>query len=228
MFRVAMAAIAATIALSACGSGVGTTAEPGAAKPAAGPVETGTIKSWTGGDATLYATVGFFAPSPQIVAVGAVRPDGSFSVTYPATLPPDVLSKPSDQCSTIQSTDPNASTAFTANDLIYVHGMLVAATHSGTSLGVAAFTGIANGDTRTGYVYADRGTTTSGYCERKVSFGGYTVDFHQNLELPLHQGWNTVVADFSTPQPHQVVSDLRVGSNRSAEEFFLFDPAVQQ
>lgn len=227
MFRVLLAAVAAMSALAGCGWGMGSPAGPGAATPAAGPVERGSIDGWTAGDAVLYGTVGFFAPAPEIVAVGSVRPDGTFSVTYPPTLPPDVLSKPSDQCSTIRSTDPDASTAFTANDLVFRHGTLVGATHSGTSPGVAAFTSIAGGDTRTGYVYADRDTRTSGYCERKVSFGGYAVDFRQNLNLSLHRGWNVVVADFSTPQPGQVVSDLRVGSNRASERFFLFHPDGQ-
>jgi hypothetical protein len=228
MSRFLLAALALAAALSGCGWGIGSPAAHAAAKPAAGPVEAGTIHGWTGGDATLYATVGFFSPNPEIVAVGAVRPNGSFSVTYPATLPADLLSNPSDQCSTIHATDPAASTAFTANDLIFRHGMLAAATHSGTSPGVAAFTSIVNGDTRTGYVYADRDTTTSGYCERRVTFGGYAVDFRQNLDLELHQGWNVVVADFSTPQPSEVVSNLKVGSNRSSEQFFLFHPAVQR
>ena len=222
MFRARMAALAATLMVAACGS-ASTAASTG---PATGPREAGTIKGWTGGDATLYATVGFFAPNPEIVAVGAVTPDGSFSVVYPATLPADVLSRPAEQCSTIQATDPAARTAFTANDVIYQHGAPVAAIHSGTSLGVAAFTGIMAGDTRTGYVYADRPTTTSGFCERRVSFGGHAVDFLQNLDLPLHQGWNQVVADFSTPAPGQVVSDLTVGSNRAGERFFLFRPAM--
>ena len=223
MFRVLLAAVALTTALSGCGG-----ATAGQSSPAAGPVEQGRIGAWHGGDAVLYATVGFFSPSPEIVAVGSVGTDGSFSVTYPATLPPDVLSRPRDQCPTIQATDPTASTAFTANDLVFQHGMLVGATHSGTSPGVAAFTSIANGDTRTGYVFADRDTTTSGYCERTVSFGGHAVDFRQNLDLRLHRGWNVVVADFSTPRPGQVVSDLKVGSNRSSERFFLFQPGVQR
>jgi hypothetical protein len=61
-----------------------------------------------------------------------------------------------------------------------------------------------------------------------VSFGGHAVDFRQNLDLPLHRGWNVVVADFSTPGPDQVVSDLKVGSNRSSERFFLFQPGVER
>jgi len=227
MFRVLPAALAITAALSGCGGAVSSPSPPAAVRPAGGPVEQGRIGGWHGGEAVLYATVGFFSPSPEIVAVGTVSADGSFSVTYPAGLPPDVLSKPGDQCSTIQATDPTASTAFTANDLIFQHGTLVGATHSGTSPGAAAFTSIADGDTRTGYVFADRDTTTSGYCERQVSFGGHAVGFRQNLDLRLHRGWNVVVAEFSTPQPGEVVSDLKVGSNRSSERFFLFPAGVQ-
>jgi hypothetical protein len=36
------------------------------------------------------------------------------------------------------------------------------------------------------------------------------------------------VGPFATPQPGEVVSDLRVGSNRSSERFFLFQPGVQR
>jgi hypothetical protein len=228
MFRVLLAAAAVATALSGCGAPAASQSPPAAAGAALGPVDQGHIGGWHGGDAVLYATVGFFSPSPEIVAAGSVRADGSFSVAYPATLPAAVLSRPGDQCSTIQATDPTASTAFTANDLVFQHGMLVGAIHSGTSPGVAAFTSIANGDTRTGYVFTDRDTTTSGYCERTVSFGGRAVDFRQNLALRLRRGWNVVVADFSTPQPGTVVSDLRVGSNRSSERFFLFQPGAQR
>src|SRR2546430_11096641 len=69
MSRFLLAALALTAALSGCGWGVGSPAAHAAAKPAAGPVEAGTIHGWTGGDATLYATVGFFSPNPEIVAV---------------------------------------------------------------------------------------------------------------------------------------------------------------
>lgn len=219
MLRTLAIALLSAAALAGCGSGA---AGPAAPDPVAGPVEQGNIDGWTGGDAVLYATVGFFSPNPQIVAVGSVRPGGSFSVTYPATLPPDVLGRPADQCPTIRATDPAALTAFTANDLVYQHGVLVAATHSGTSRGAASFTSIAGGDTRTGYVYADRNTTTSGSCERKISLGGQSVDFLQELDLPLRRGWNVVVARFSTPRPGQVVSELTTGSDRSRERFFLF------
>ena len=80
MSRFLLVALALTAALAGCGWGVGSPAAHAAAKPATGPVEAGTIHGWTGGDATLYATVGFFSPNPEIVAVGAVLPDGSFSV----------------------------------------------------------------------------------------------------------------------------------------------------
>src|SRR5215470_10952573 len=110
MFRVLLAAAAVTTALSGCGWATAGQSPPAAAGAGVGPVDQGRIDGSHGGDAVLYATVGFFSPSPEIVAVGSVRPDGSFSVTYPATLPAAVLSRPGDQCPTIQATQRTAST----------------------------------------------------------------------------------------------------------------------
>jgi hypothetical protein len=50
------------------------------------------------------------------------------------------------------------------------------------------------------------------------------VDFRQNFDLPLHRGWNQVVASFSVPQPGHLVADLTVGSNAD-EKWYFFRPA---
>jgi hypothetical protein len=191
-----------------------------------GPVERGTIVGWRGGNAVIYPTVGFFGP-PQIFAVGAVQPDGSFAVRFPAVLPVDLLTKSTAQCATLHSSDPAALSNFTGNYLLVQHGKPIGATHSGSSPAFASFTGFANGDTRTGFLYADRDHTLSGFCQRTISFGGYSVDFRQNFDLRLHRGWNEVVAAVSVPQAGHVVADLTVGSNRAREKWFFFRPPMQ-
>ena len=218
MIRNTLTSLSAFIALAACS--FGTTSSAVGTVPL-GPLERGVISGWNAGDAVVYGTVGFFSPNPQIVAIGAVKPDGSFTVDYPAVLPQDVLVRPSAQCSTIQASNPIVLTAFTGNDLIFQRGKLIGSIHSGSSLGVASFTSIAGGDTRTGYVYASADTTQTGYCERTVKFGTYAVDFRQTFELNLRKGWNMVVADFSMPAPGHIVSDLKLGAN-SAERFYFF------
>src|SRR5207248_8233659 len=137
MFHKTWTVLAAAISLAACSSAAASSGEDAAALPTPGPVEHGHIIGWAGGDATIYGTVGFFSPNPQIFAVGGVEPGGAFSVAYPAILPPDLLAKPAAQCSTIQSSNPNVLTAFTGNDLIYQHGVPAGAAHSGSSIGVA-------------------------------------------------------------------------------------------
>src|SRR5690348_10540148 len=72
---------------------------------AGGRVERGTMVGWPGGDAIIYPTLGFFGDA-QILAVGAVDADGSFSVRLPAVVPVDLLGRSTEQCSTIQSSDP--------------------------------------------------------------------------------------------------------------------------
>ena len=191
-----------------------------------GPLEQGTIVGWKGGNAVIYPTVGFFGP-PQIFAVGAVQPDGSFAVQFPAALPVDLLQKSTAQCGTLHSSDPAALSNFTGNYLLVQHGKPIGAIHSGTSRAFASFTGFANGDTRTGFLYADRDHILSGFCQRALSFGGYSVDFRQNFDLRLHKGWNEVVAVISIPHPGQVVADLTVGSNRAREKWFFFHLLMQ-
>ena len=234
--RKVTAAVTAAIALpllwAGWGGSIGQAAashQPALISPAqkqAGLVERGRIGGWPGGNAVIYGTVGFFG-TPQIVAVGAVHPDGSFSVRFPSTLPVDLLHKSTDQCSTLRSSDPAALNNFTGNYLVVQHGMQVGATHSATSQAFASFTGGAAGDTRTGFLYTNHTTTLSGYCQRTISLGGYTVDFRQNFDLHAHRGWNEVVARLSIPQAGHLVSDLTVGSNRAREKWFYFHPAMQ-
>lgn len=190
------------------------------------PVERGKIVGWPGGNGVIYPTVGFFGTS-QIFAVGAVHPDGSFVIHYPAVLPVDMLQTTAAQCPTLRSSDPALLSNSTGNYLLFQHGKQIGATHAGSSQAIAAFTGIADGDVRTGFLYADRKSTQSGYCERTLSFGGYSVDFRQNLELHLHKGWNSVVAHFSIPQVGHIVSDLTVSPDRMDQRWFFFRPQVQ-
>jgi len=197
-----------------------------AAQEQGGPVERGNIVGWGGGNAVLYPTVGFFG-NPRIFAVGSVQPDGSFSVWFPAVLSVDLLEKSTAQCSTLHSSDPAALSNFTGDYLISQHGKQIGATHSGSSRAFASFTGFANEDTRTGFLYVDRANTLSGFCERKISFGGSSVDFLQKFDLHVHKGWNEVVADLSIPQAGHVVADLKVGSNRAGEQWFFFHPPTQ-
>jgi hypothetical protein len=188
------------------------------------PVEQGKIVGWPGGNAVIYPTAGFFA-NPQILAVGAVRPDGSFTVQLPARVPVDLLAKSTSQCTTLRSSDPHALSTFTGDSLIYQHGTHIGDTHSGSTRGIASFTAFANGDTRSGFVYADRNTTLSGFCERTISFGRTTANFRQNFDLPLHQGWNPVVADFSVPQPGHIVANLKRGTGPH-EKWYFFRPTA--
>lgn len=193
-----------------------------AADEQTGPTERGTIVGWPGGNAVVYQTVGFFG-TPQILAVGSVWPDGSFAVHLPPQVPVDLLGPSGSQCSTLQSSDPAALTNFTGDGLIYQQGVHIGNIHSGTTLGIASFTGFATGDTRSGFVYATRDTTLTGFCERTIATAAGIVDFRQNVDLPLHQGWNPVVASFSVPGPGRLVADLTVGSNR-AERWYFFTP----
>lgn len=236
MVRRVLARVAATMLVPALwlgwGGWIGQAAasrQPALAPAAqhAGPVERGRIVGWPGGNAVIYPTVGFFG-TPQIFAVGAVKPDGSFTVRFPAVLPVDLLHKSTDQCATLLSSDPAALNNFTGNYVIVQHGTPVGATHSATSQAFASFTGGASGDTRTGFLYTDHNTTLSGYCQRTVSLGGYTVEFRQNFNLHVHKGWNEVVASLSIPQAGHLVADLKVGSNRARETWFFFRPAAQQ
>jgi hypothetical protein len=188
----------------------------------AGPTERGVIVGWPGGNAVIYQTVGFFG-APQILAVGSVWPDGSFAVHLPARVPVDLLGTSGSQCATLQSSDPAALTNFTGDGLIYQHGAHIGDVHSGTTLGIAAFTSFANGDTRSGFIYTDRDTTLTGFCERVITTPAGTEDFRQNIDLPLHRGWTAVAARFSVPGPGRVIADLTVGSN-NAERWFFFTP----
>jgi hypothetical protein len=146
-------------------------------------------------------------------------------VKLPARVPVDLLAKSTSQCATLRSTNPNALSAFTGNSLIYQHGTSIGATHSGSTLGIASFTSFANGDTRSGYVYANRATTLTGFCQRAITVGQATADFRQNFDLPLHRGWNPVVAGFSVPQPGHVVANLKLGTGPH-ERWYFFTPAA--
>ena len=140
-----------------------------------------------------------------------------------------MLGKSTDQCSTIQSSDPGALSNFTGNYLIVQHGKPIGATHSASSPGFASFTTFHDGDTRTGFFYADRDVTLTGFCDRTLSFGGASVDFLQEYDITAHRGWNQVVALLSVPQPGHVVAHLTQGSNAAHEQWFLFptQPAAQ-
>lgn len=196
----------------------------GMASRRAAPVERGKIVGWRGGNAVIYPTAGFFG-NPQILAVGSVRPNGSFTVQLPAPVPVDLLAKASSQCATLRSSNPKALSTFTGDSLIYQHGTHIGNTHSGSTPGIASFTGFANGDTRSGFVYANRNTTLTGFCERTITIGGFTGHFRQNFDLPLHQGWNPVVADFSVPQPGHVIANLKLGTGPH-EKWYFFTPAM--
>lgn len=195
-----------------------------------GHIERGRIVGWPGGDAVIYPTLGFFG-NAQIFAVGAVEPDGSFSIELPPVAPVDLLGKSTDQCSTIQASDPEARSNFTGNYLISQHGKPIGATHSASSPGFASFTSFHDGDTRTGLFYADRDVTLTGSCDRTLSFGSVSIDFLQDFDITAHKGWNSVVAVLSVPQPGHIVARLTQGSNRAHEQWFFFSnstPSVSQ
>jgi hypothetical protein len=145
-------------------------------------------------------------------------------VRLPAVVPVDLLAKSTSQCATLRSSDPAALSTFTGDGLIYQHGAHIGDTHSGSTFGIASFTGFANGATRSGFVYADRRTTLSGFCQRTLLIGGVTASFRQNFHLVLRRGWNPVVARFSVPRPGRVIADLRVGSNSAHEKWYFFKP----
>jgi DoxX-like family len=183
-------------------------------------IEQGRIAGWQGGDAAIYATVGFFG-APRVVGVGSVTSDGSFSVSLPDEVPADLLGKSTDQCPTIQTSDADALSNFTGNYLVFQQGQQIGATHSASSAGFASFSGFTDGDTRTGLFYADRDLRLSGFCERQLTFGSNAIDFRQNFDITAHKGWNEVVAVLSVPQPGQVIATLRAGSG-AMEQWFLF------
>jgi hypothetical protein len=187
-----------------------------------GPAERGTIVGWPGGNAVVYPTAGFFG-TPQIMAVGSVRPNGSFVVRLPARVPVDLLSKSASQCSTLHSSNPAALSNFIGDNLVFQHGVHIGDTHSGSTRGIASFTRFANGDTRSGFVYTTRATTLTGFCDRTIKVGKRTADFLQKVDLPLHRGWNPVVAVFSLPRPGHIVAHLKRGSN-PAEKWYFFAP----
>jgi len=184
-------------------------------------VERGKIVGWPGGDAVIYPTLGFFG-NAQIVGIGAVYPDGSFAVELPAVVPADLLGKSADQCSTLRASDPDARSNFTGNYLLVQHGRPIGATHSASSPGFASFTSFSDGDTRTGLFYTDRDVTLGGFCDRQLSFGGFSIDFRQQFHIKAHKGWNKVVAVLQVPQPGHVVATLTAGSNQADEQWFFF------
>jgi hypothetical protein len=191
-------------------------------------IERGKIVGWPGGDAVIYPTLGFFG-NARIFAVGAVQPDGSFSVDLPPVVPVDLLGKSTDQCSTIQSSDPDALSNFSGNYLLNQNGKTLGATHAASSLGFASFTSFHDGDTRTGLFYADRDVTLTGFCDRTLSFGAVSVDFLQEFDITAHRGWNHVVAVLSIPQAGHVVARLSEGSNLANEQWFFFSaPSMSQ
>ena len=120
---------------------------------------------------------------------------------------------------------PQGAVHLTGDSLIYQHGTHIGDTHSGSTLGIASFTSFANGDTRSGFVYANHNTTLTGSCQRTITAGGATAHFRQNFDLPLHQGWNPVVADFSIPQPGHIVAGLKLGTGPH-EKWYFFTPAT--
>lgn len=189
-----------------------------------GPTERGKIAGWPGGNAVLYPTAGFFG-NPQILAVGLVRPDGSFVVRLPARVPVDLLAGSASQCSTLHSSDPAALDNFTGDNLVFQQGVHIGDTHSGSTLGIASFTRFANGDTRSGFVYTTRTTTLTGFCDRTIMIGNKTVDFLQKVDLPLRRGWNPVVAVFSVPRPGHIVAHLKPGSGPHEKWYFFVPPA---
>jgi len=195
-----------------------------AASRRAGPTERGKIVGWPGGNAVIYPTAGFFT-NPQILAVGSARPDGSFTVQLPAQVPADLLANSTSQCATLHSSNPKALSTFTGDSLIYQHGTHIGDTHAGSTRGIASFTSFANGDTRNGFVYANHTTTLTGFCQRTITAGGATADFRQNFDLPLHYGWNPVVADFSVPRPGHIVANLKLGTGPH-EQWYFFTPAT--
>jgi hypothetical protein len=216
-----LAAAAAPTARPAAAHHPAATAAASSRRP--GPAERGNIVGWPGGNAVIYPTAGFFG-NPQILAVGAVRPNGTFTVQLPARVPVDLLAKSTSQCATLSS-NPKALSTFTGDSLLYQHGTHIGDTHSGSILGIASFTSFANGDTRSGFVYADRHTTLTGFCERTITTSAGTADFRQNFDLPLHQGWNPVVADFSVPQAGHIVANLKLGTGPH-EKWYFFTPAT--
>lgn len=218
------AAVLSTGLLAASASAASQHPATSTATWSAGPAERGKIIGWPGGNAVIYPTAGFFT-NPQILAVGAVRPDGSFTVQLPARVPVNLLAKSTTQCATLRSSNPMVLSTFTGNSLIYQHGTPIGATHSGSTMGIASFTGFDNGDTRSGYVYANRDTTLTGFCQRAITVGGSTADFRQNFDLALRRGWNPVVADFSVPQPGHIVATLKLGTGPH-EKWYFFTPAA--
>ncbi len=184
-------------------------------------VERGRIVGWPGDDAVIYSTLGFFG-NAQVFAVGAVEPDGSFAIDLPPVVPVDLLGKSTDQCSTIQSSDPEALSNFTGDYMIDQGGKPIGATHSASSPGFASFTSFHDGDTRTGLFYTDRDLTLSGFCDRTLTFGAVSVDFLQDFDISAHKGWNSVVAVLSLPEPGHIVAHLTGGSNRANEQWFFF------
>jgi hypothetical protein len=190
-------------------------------EPGSNVVEQRQIAGWQAGNAVVYPTLGFFG-AQRIVGVGEVHSDGTFTVQLPESVPVDLLGRATDQCPTLQSSDPDALSNFTGNYLVFQNGQQIGATHSASSVGFASFTGFADGDTRTGLFYADREVTLTGFCDRQLTFGSAAIDFRQNFDITAHQGWNEVVAELSVAQPGKVVANLRAGSNSDLEQWFLF------
>ena len=218
LLAVGVAAIAAS-ALAVAARSSGRAASP---VTQSAPIEQGRIVGWPGGKGVIYPTAGFFS-NPQIVAVGAISNNGTFNVQLPARVPTDLLSTFAEQCATLHSSNPNALSTFTGNYLTYQQGMRVGATHSGSTPGIASFTGFTNGATRSGFLYVDRPTTLTGTCERTISAAGFTTDFLQTFNLMLRKGWNRLAASFSTPKPGQVASHLMIGTGKG-ESWFFFRP----
>jgi len=216
----------AVLGLTGAASAAALAAPAPAGHPPSAVTERGKIVGWHGGNAVIYPTAGFFG-NPQVLAVGAIYPSGRFAVRLPARVPVDLLSKSSSQCATLRSSNPSALSTFTGDSLIFKRGVHIADTHSGSTPGIAAFTGFANGDTRSGFVYADRATRLTGFCQRTLSFGGRKVTFRQNFNLPLRKGWNRVAAFFSVPRPGRVVANLRLGSGHH-EKWYLFVPPTMR
>jgi hypothetical protein len=46
-----------------------------------------------------------------------------------------------------------------------------------------------------------------------------------NFDLPLHLGWNPVVADFSVPHPGCIVANLKPGAGPH-EKWYFFTPTA--
>jgi hypothetical protein len=180
--KLAIATVALTAALVACGG------DPGLGDT---PTLKGKATNYSAGAADLYGILGPSVP----IKVGSIQSDGTFSLTLPGkdalTLMPFITDN--SPCKDIKATPTNLKAALVAD-------FSVQKTATGASLGILAQS---NNNPRTvgnltqvGYIYFDQAGSVKGTCTQ--AGGVASKDLVQKIDLSFKAGWTAILLKGTT------------------------------